>query len=175
MKTEQIKTMVKYGLLIALVTVCTMVISIPVPATNGYTNLGDAMVFTSAILLGKKGGFIAGGIGSALADLLLGFSFWVPFTLIIKGLEGFIAGYLLETSFGKKHTIFALLPAAAWMITGYFIVKLFVIGWGPALMNLPVPIIQSSIGAVIATLLGTAILKTKVVSDPRQMNDKSNI
>ena len=33
---------------------------------------------------------IAGGIGSALADILTGYSHWAIFTLIIKGLEGYI-------------------------------------------------------------------------------------
>ncbi len=175
MYNKKVRLMVKYALMIAVTTVTTMAINIPAPAANGYCNLGDAMVFASAILLGKKGGFIAGGVGSALADLLLGFSFWAPFTFIIKGLEGFIAGYILETSFGKKHSFLALLPAAAWMVAGYYIVKIFLYGWAPALAEVPITIIQSSVGAVVATLLGTAVLKTKIIEDPRQMNDKSNI
>lgn len=166
MNNNKLNILVKYSMMIALTTACTMVINIPAPAANGYFNLGDAMVFISAILLGKRGGFIAGGIGSALADILLGFSFWAPFTLIIKGLEGFLAGYLLETSFGKKYSLFALLPAALWMIVGYYVVKVFLYGWGPALAEVPLCIIQSSVGAIVANTVGTSVLRTKMIKNP---------
>ncbi|MDX9762690.1 MAG: ECF transporter S component, partial [Desulfomonilia bacterium] len=56
------------ALFIALVAVSTMIIRIPVPQTNGYMNLGDSMVLLAALFFGPVGGFIAGGIGSALAD-----------------------------------------------------------------------------------------------------------
>jgi len=57
------------GLLTALVCVATMVIKIPTP-TNGYVNIGDAMVLISGWLLGPAYGFFAAGGGSALADLI---------------------------------------------------------------------------------------------------------
>lgn len=162
MANENLKTMTRYALLIALTTVCTMVINIPLPGANGYFNLGDAMVFTAAFLLGKRGGLIAGGIGSALADVLLGFSLWAPFTLVIKGLEGYLAGLLLETSFGKNHPLLALVPAALWMVAGYFVVKLFLYGLAPALMEIPVCLIQTSVGIVAARVFSTALFKTGV-------------
>lgn len=78
----------------AVVCAATLVIRIPVPATSGYINLGDSMVFVSALLFGARIGGIAGGVGSALADILGGYGSWAPFTLIIKGAEGFTAGYI---------------------------------------------------------------------------------
>lgn len=33
-----------------LVAVSTLIIQVPVPATGGYINVGDAMIFTSALL-----------------------------------------------------------------------------------------------------------------------------
>lgn len=152
--------------MIALTACATMVISIPVPSTNGYFNLGDTIVFLSAILLSKKGGFIAGGIGSALADVLLGFPFWAPFTFIIKGLQGFLAGYALQTSFGKKHSILALFPAAVWMIFGYTIVKAIFYGWAIALARIPFCMIQSGFGAVAANMIEKALSKTNIVKKP---------
>lgn len=56
----------------ALVTAATLLIRIPVPATQGYINLGDAVVIAAGLLLGPRTGLIAGGIGSALADWLAG-------------------------------------------------------------------------------------------------------
>ena len=72
------------GLFTALVAVSTMIIRVPIPQTNGYMNLGDSMVLLTAIFFGPVGGFIAGGIGSALADILGGYPQWAIWTLIIK-------------------------------------------------------------------------------------------
>ena len=105
MTNDRLKLMIQYAIMIALTTVSTMLISIPTPGTKGFFNLGDIMVLLAAFLLGRKGGFIAGGIGSALADTLLGYTHWAPFTLIIKGIEGYLAGILLDTNFGKKHPL----------------------------------------------------------------------
>ena len=79
-----------YGMFMALNTVSTMIISIPSIATQGYINLGDAFVILSGLVLGPFGGLVVGGIGSALADILLGYAYYAPYTLIIKGLEGLI-------------------------------------------------------------------------------------
>jgi uncharacterized membrane protein len=170
MNNNKLRTLVKYAIMIALTTAATMTITIPVPSTNGYFNLGDAMVFLSAILLGRKGGLIAGGIGSALADLLLGFPIWAPFTLIIKGLEGFLAGYVLQTSFGKKHSILALLPAAIWMIFGYTIVKVFLYGWAIAIARIPFCVVQTGFGAIVSNMIGKALLKTKFIKNSTEEN-----
>lgn len=68
MKNMDTKILTKLAMLIALTTVMTMVIHIPTIGTNGYLNLGDMVVFLSAMMLGRKGGFIVGGLGSSLAD-----------------------------------------------------------------------------------------------------------
>ncbi len=83
MKTKELCI---HGLLIALVAVCTMVFQIPVSATQGYVHLGDSMILLVGVFFGARYGMVAGGIGSALADVLSGYSHWAPFTLIIKGL-----------------------------------------------------------------------------------------
>jgi uncharacterized membrane protein len=57
----------------ALVTVSTVIIHIPVSATSGYINIGDAVIFISALLFGPIVGGFAGGAGSAVADILLGY------------------------------------------------------------------------------------------------------
>ena len=89
MKTKELCI---HGLMIALVTVCTMVFQIPVSATQGYVHLGDSMILLVGVFFGARYGMVAGGIGSALADVLSGYSHWAPFTLIIKGLMGWLIG-----------------------------------------------------------------------------------
>lgn len=78
----------------ALVCVATMIFSIYVPATHGFFNIGESMVFLSAILFGPFVGGFAGGVGSMLADLLLGYPHYAPATLVVKACEGAVVGAL---------------------------------------------------------------------------------
>ena len=60
------------AIMAAVVAVFTMVIRIPSPI-GGYISLCDAAVVFSAYAFGPLTGFIAGGLGSAFADLLGGY------------------------------------------------------------------------------------------------------
>lgn len=80
----------------ALVAVATMVFSVYVAATKGYFNVGETMVYTTALLFGPYIGVFAGGFGSMIADLLLGYPHYALGTLVIKGCEGLIVGYLAK-------------------------------------------------------------------------------
>jgi len=71
-----------------------MVFSIYVPTTEGFFNIGETMVYITALLFGPLIGAFAGGIGSMAADLLLGYPQYAPATLVIKALEGGIVGLL---------------------------------------------------------------------------------
>lgn len=102
-KESWIKVVVYTAMFAALVFAATL-ISVSTPITKGYFNLGESMVYTSAILGGPLIGGLAGGIGSAFADLYLGYSDYAPGTLIIKGIEGAVAGfiYLKLSRLGKE-------------------------------------------------------------------------
>ncbi len=163
MKTSLIA---KVSVLAALVTVATIIFQIPTPATKGYINLGDTFIFVGAILLGKKSGFLIGGIGSALADILSGYAHWAPFTLIIKGLEGYMAGFAASSwkqeKMNYKFSIFILLIAALIMIFGYFIVEVFMYGMGAALAELPGNIFQGGASIVISIAIITTLKKVGI-------------
>jgi len=77
-----------------LVCVVTIMFSIYVPDTQGFFNIGESIVFLSALLFGPFVGAFAGGVGSMLADLLLGYPHYAPATLIIKACEGAVVGAL---------------------------------------------------------------------------------
>ena len=85
----------------AFVAAATSVFSVYIPATTGYFNIGEIMVYTSALLMGPYVGAFAGGVGSMLSDLSLGYPYYAPGTLLVKGLEGFIVGYLATKTFAK--------------------------------------------------------------------------
>lgn len=92
----------------ALVAMATIAFSVYVPATYGFFNIGETMVYTSAIVMGPIVGGFAGGVGSALADIFLGYGSYAPGTLVIKGVEGFIVGYLarnLFLNYSKKKSV----------------------------------------------------------------------
>jgi uncharacterized membrane protein len=105
------------GLMIALVMVTTFSIKIPVPFTQGYIHAGDSMIFIAAILLGWKYGALAGGIGSAMADILGGYAHWALPTLIIKALMGALVGWVANAADQrnkKTKIMFSIAMALLW-------------------------------------------------------------
>lgn len=83
------------ALFAATVCVSTLAFTIGITATQGYFNVGEIMVYTSALVLGPFLGAIAGGVGSAVSDLIAG-PIFAPGTLFIKGIEAFLVGYIAQ-------------------------------------------------------------------------------
>jgi len=159
---KKIRFLVKSSVLIAMTTVMTIAIRIPTIGTNGYINLGDMVVFMAALVLGKSGGLIVGGVGSALADVLTGYTHYAPITLIVKGLEGYISGLILETKTGEKYPILATVIGGIFMALGYYLAEIFMYGAVAALASIPGNIAQGLVGAVTAVLLYKAIIKNRI-------------
>lgn len=132
-KSKSITTisLVQMGLMIAITCVATMVIKVPTLFGIGYDHLGDSMVFLGAILFGKKKGAITAAIGMSLADLLLGYAYYVPFTFVIKGIMAYIAASIAFRGNyeGKSilNNIFAFAVGGAWMVFGYFLAKIVIV------------------------------------------------
>jgi len=167
------------GIFAALICVLTMVIVIPVPATQGFINIGDAGVMITGLLFGPIIGGLAGGIGSALADLILGYTIYAPATLIIKGLEGFIVGLIANprklNDRDKKLTyrdVLAVIIGGAVMVLGYFIYELILFGLPSALYEFFLNgIIQYGISVLIALIFAQTVRKNIIDSLP-QVFDK---
>src|SRR5271157_2566269 len=98
-KNMRSQTVASAAVFTAFVAAATAVFSVFIPATNGYFNVGEIMVYTSALLMGPYVGAFAGGGGSAISDISLGFPYYAPGTLVIKAAEGFIVGYLSKRAF----------------------------------------------------------------------------
>lgn len=89
------RTVAEAAIFTAFVAAATMAFTLAIPANpNGYFNLGEVMVYVCALLMGPYVGAFAGGLGSAISDVALGFAYYAPGTLVIKGAEGFVVGYL---------------------------------------------------------------------------------
>ncbi len=113
-----------------------MSIRIPTPGTNGYIHPGDAIVTLSGVILGPVWGFLAGGIGSALSDLIGGYFMYVPVTFVIKGLIALAAGCIYEKigKTQKSRYIAVILGGIADIILvagGYFLCESTFLGYGP--------------------------------------------
>ncbi|MFA5525039.1 MAG: ECF transporter S component [Tissierellales bacterium] len=97
MKRFNVKRLTYGGLMTALVFAATaMIPQIPIPFTEGFIHIGDSMIFVASVVLGWEYGLVAGGIGSAMADLYLGYAHWAIPTLIIKGIMGAIVGFMAQ-------------------------------------------------------------------------------
>ena len=120
MNDKKIRKLVLAALLAALVCVATMVVQIPSPM-QGYVNLGDCFVLLSGWLLGPWYGFAAGGIGSMLADIFLGYAHYAPGTLVIKGVMALVAALMYE-KMGRTATsrIAGGVVSEIIMVLGYF-------------------------------------------------------
>lgn len=143
----------------ALTFAATFLIKIPLPAVNGYVHPGDAIVILSGLLLGRGKGFLAAGIGSALADILGGYVLYAPVTFIIKALTALISSVLFGMLMKKlsKHSVAAALIAGAIAIVlvpgGYFIYSSILYGTAAAVLSIVPDIFQALFGVLVATVL----------------------
>jgi len=143
----------------ALVFVATMIVRIP-NWMGGYFNFGDVMIFISALTFGPITGGFAGGVGSAIADVI-GFPIFAIPTLVIKGIEGLLAG-LITNRKNIYRDVFAVVVAGVEMVLGYFLVEYYALGWTfeMALAEIPINVGQIVIGGVIGIPAAFIIRKT---------------
>ena len=155
------------GVMIAVVFVLTRFITFTI-GPGGYLHLGDIAVFASAFLFGPLVGFIAGGVGTALADLNLGYNAWAPGTFIIHGLQGFAAGWIAWRR-GLTPMIIGAIVGGAILVIGYFLYQWAMVSAGSldpdegetafatAANYLTANLFQGFVGAVVAIPLVLAV------------------
>ena len=163
--TTKTKKIVMAALMAALACVATMIIKIPSPL-KGYLNLGDCIVLTAGWMLSPTYGFLAAGLGSALADVFSGYVTYAPATFIIKGLMALIAFYgfkLLNKKIGNLPSrIISGIVAEIVMILGYFVFEGFLYGFIPSAVNIPANGVQGIAGLIIGVILIKVFEKSKI-------------
>jgi uncharacterized membrane protein len=142
------------ALFIAMVALATYFIKIP-GANTSYYNLGEAFIFMIALVFGPKAGLIAAALGSSLVDLVLA-PIWVPFTFVIKGVEGWVVGKLAEKA-SLSGQIVAVIIGGHIMILGYAIAVWILYGWPAVLPEIVGNYGQVGVGALIALPLARTI------------------
>lgn len=144
------------ALLAALACVATLIIKIPSVGGVGYVNIGDTIVLICGWLLGGIYGALAAGIGTAMADLLSGYAYYVPGTFVIKFLMAFVA-YLIYRKISNNlvKLIVSGIVAEIIMIVGYFFYKALILGKGFAAA---VPSIFSNMAQGVTCLVLAIVL-----------------
>ena len=138
----------------------------PIPASNGYFNFGEAVIYVIALTFGPIIGGISGGVGSMIADLIL-LPAYAPGTLVIKFFEGFVVGYIffrlkdksidneipIQNSISEKIKILTIGAGLASLnfILGYFLNPEFMIIW-----------VILGILLIITSILWMRFLKSKI-------------
>ena len=154
------------ALFTAIVCIATMIIKIPSPL-KGYVNLGDPVVLLSGWILPLPYGFLAAGLGSALADLFSGYIIYAPATFIIKGLMAIIAFYAFKGIGSKSNKIVARIISAILaeivMVSGYYIFEGFMYGFIPSAVNIVPNAVQGVAGIIIGVILIQVFEKRKIV------------
>lgn len=163
MNDKKLRKLVMSALLAALTCVATLLIQIPSPM-QGYVNLGDCFVLLSGWLLGSVYGAAAGGIGSMLADLISGYAFYAPGTLVIKGAMAAVAALVLRALGGqKKSYVVGGLLAECWMVLGYFLYAALIFGEGlAAALSIPGNVVQGVIGLVAGLALVAMLTRMRL-------------
>lgn len=166
MKNSNTEKLVRTGLMAALCCVATF-IHIPTFFTLGYVNLGDGFVLSSAFLLGPFWGALAGGIGSMLADLFLGYPAYAPGTFVIKGLMALLCGicFFKLSNKNRKNLPLKILCAVlgeAVMVLGYLVYEAYILKYGMAALGSVYGNIFQGIAGIIFSVLISEFIKKKI-------------
>ena len=172
MKNKSIKNLVLSAVFSALIFVATAIF--PVPLGNGYANFGDTLISLCAFFVGPVWGFFAAGLGSALADIFLGFGIYAPATFIIKGLMALVF-FLIFRPFAKSRAFVpmsftASLAAETVMVFGYFIFECILYSPAGALPNIPGNLIQAMVGIATSTALVSLFSHNKYLKKHSSIN-----
>ncbi len=164
-------TIALVAVLIALTMVLTLSVRVWTPA-RGYANLSDVAITFASLAFGPWIGMVAGGVGTALADLQ-GFAVFAPLSLVAHGLEGLLIGWIARGRRTLPRMIVAWFAGAVVMVASYLVGETFFYrflapeaqelslyaGWVFALGEVPLNIAQAVIGGLVGIPLVLAVRK----------------
>ena len=150
------------ALMMCLIMVAILFIRVPIPFTQGYVHLGDAMIFLAVLVLGWKYGAVAAALGGMLA--------WAPWTFAIKGIMALILGLIIAKASKKEDIsykkfmlaeILGMIAAGIFMVAGYYVAEGIMYGnWVAPALGVPWNIGQFVVGMILATVIAAALSKT---------------
>ncbi len=148
----------------ALVMLGVLIHIAPTPI-GGYIHLGDILIYFAAFAFGPVVGGAAGGLGAALSDILSGYAAFAPISLIVHGLQGYVAGRLAHGTTSTPRLILAVVIGGIILVVGYYIGEVIFFGFiqttpqtagtlalGVQAAEIPWNIVQGALGALGAVL-----------------------
>jgi uncharacterized membrane protein len=150
------RTLATTGIMTALVLGLTLV-HIGVTPAGGYVHLGDIAIYFTAFAFGPVAGLIAGGLGTGLADVVSGYAIFAPLSLVVHGLQGFVAGWIARESVNAGRLVLGVVIGGVIIVAGYFAGEALVpVFGGPAVAVSEVPLnaVQAAFGALGAVVYG---------------------
>lgn len=162
MEKVNVRSLVVSAILAALVIVSIFFIKIPMIG-QGYVHIADSFILLGA-LLGPFYGFLVGGIGALLADLLSGYAIYAPWSLIVHGLQAILMALLIVKIADLtwiKFFIGGLVISFLTVVLGYALVEYILSGgqMALALATIPINFLQILVGTAVGTALYGPIKK----------------
>lgn len=173
---KKINLLVIAALFAALTCITTMAMPIHLPSNFGYIHPGDGFVIMSGIILGPIYGPLAAGIGSFLADLILGYAAYAPITFIIKFLAAFAASIIYRNSYKLSSILSVILSgifAGIIVTSGYFTFDYLTIGYPTAIANVTPNLVQNTFGVIISSVLFPVLKKIPQIRETLQFTQYS--
>lgn len=168
---KKVYPVVMTAMMMCIIMVSIVLFRIPIPFTQGYVNLSDAMIFIAVMILGQRYGAVAAGLGSLLGDLMSGFPMWAPWTLCIKAMMALVFGLIMDAGIKKNNShkgfvsieITGMIVSGLLMTAGYYLAEGVMYGnWIVAAIGIPWNIAQFSVGAALAIALNRALARTSL-------------
>jgi uncharacterized membrane protein len=158
------RKLVVSALLVAMITVLTMFVKIPLSAF-GYVHLGDTIIFLACFLLGLKYSLVVAGLGSALADVLLGYYIYAPVTFAVKLLVALAFTLLTSKKSSIVMQIIGVVVCSVIIALGYYIFEGFMYGFLPSAYNILFNLAQGGVCGAIGVLIIRIFDKVKPLKE----------
>lgn len=159
-KDNHTRSLAIASILAALIFVFTAFLSFRITSTSAYMHLGDSIIYCAGLLISAPWAAGTAAVGSLFADLILGAAEYIPATIIIKGLMGFLCALMMKKA-GFPRFLLTCILAGAVMVVGYGIYEVFLGGWGRAYGGLVQNLIQWIAGVAAAAVLYYPVKRIK--------------
>ena len=124
----------------------TLIFKVPI-GNLGYLNVCDFVIMTVCMYMEPGVGMLYASTATALADVMLGYGYFAPYTFVIRGIQGWFIGYLAKK---KVKRTYIIIITEVIMLLGYGITYMVMYG---SLQVACAGILQNMIQAALSVLL----------------------
>lgn len=155
----KIRNLTRIAMLVALTVALSLIVIIPIPATNGFVTLCEVGIYSASLFLGPLAGFLVGAFSGGMIDLLSGYPQWMIFSFVIHGLQGLTLGFIYRKWPNFKGMLIGFTLASLVMITGYALATALLYTWPAGLISIPSNLVQNIFGIAVTMVLYQSLNK----------------